>query len=438
MRTHTPGVQGQGERGVALVAVLLLLMMMSALGMALAINGETETLIARNQISGMQAHAAAEAGLNHGAEVITDFILGWQLNGFASSGLAVDAVLASADSGTGLSFNSAEILSADLFTSTMILNTDLLTRYQIEVTDDEDNGPGEDGDALHDANGAVVIRATGFARDGAKVVLEALITAVPQPALLVDGDMELAGNAAVEGIHTNGDLSLQGSATVSGDATASGDIEENCDGPCDVAGTKAEGASEMEVPEVNASDYLGEADYLLTSTGTIVNQSTGLTVCNAQSSPCLGWEFDVGSGTWSVEDADPGKTYYVEGNVEIGSNDDLDSVSIIAEGDVDIDGGPDWTPDPDATVMLVTDGDLYIHGNPDMGTFAVQGTVMVKGQLDIHGNATIHGQVVVADEDVGNLASENVIQGSVSLEYSGGGASATFTVTGWRDVRDAD
>jgi Tfp pilus assembly protein PilX len=85
-----PALQRQGERGIALVAVLLLLMMMSALGMALAVNGETETLIARNQIAGMQAQAAAEAGLNHAVEVATEYIFDWKSNGFASSDLAVD------------------------------------------------------------------------------------------------------------------------------------------------------------------------------------------------------------------------------------------------------------------------------------------------------------------------------------------------------------
>ena len=51
----SPALQRQGERGIALVAVLLLLMMMSALGMALAVNGETETLIARNQIAVLES-----------------------------------------------------------------------------------------------------------------------------------------------------------------------------------------------------------------------------------------------------------------------------------------------------------------------------------------------------------------------------------------------
>ena len=112
--TPRPAHQRQDERGIALVAVLLLLMMMSALGMALAVNGETETLIARNQIAGMQAQAAAEAGLNHAVEVATEYIFDWKSNGFASIDLAVDAVLANADAGdlNGLAMNTPLTISA--------------------------------------------------------------------------------------------------------------------------------------------------------------------------------------------------------------------------------------------------------------------------------------------------------------------------------------
>ena len=140
-------------------------MMMSALGMALAVNGETETLIARNQIAGMQAQAAAEAGLNHAVEVATEYIFDWKSNGFASSDLAVDAVLTNADAGNlnGLAINTV-LEIADGFNAT----------YQVSILDDEDNGAGEDGDPLNDVNDVLVIRATGLAQDGTKVVLEAL------------------------------------------------------------------------------------------------------------------------------------------------------------------------------------------------------------------------------------------------------------------------
>ena len=71
-------------------------MMMSALAAALAVGGQTETFISRNQRSGAQAHAAAEAGLNHAVELTTTYIFEWSANGFASPFLAVNALLARA------------------------------------------------------------------------------------------------------------------------------------------------------------------------------------------------------------------------------------------------------------------------------------------------------------------------------------------------------
>ena len=59
MTRHDPAPRRQDERGAALVGVLLLLLMMSALGAALAVSSETETLIARNEVSAGQAQAAA-------------------------------------------------------------------------------------------------------------------------------------------------------------------------------------------------------------------------------------------------------------------------------------------------------------------------------------------------------------------------------------------
>jgi Tfp pilus assembly protein PilX len=107
--------QWRDERGMALVGVLLLLLMMSALGAAMTVSGQTETLIARNELAAAQAQAAAEAGLNHGVEVTTQYIFDWKSNGFSSIDLAVDAVLTNADAGEldGLVLNTPLTISDD-------------------------------------------------------------------------------------------------------------------------------------------------------------------------------------------------------------------------------------------------------------------------------------------------------------------------------------
>jgi type II secretory pathway component PulK len=58
---HT-GRDAASERGMALIAVLLLLLMISSLGAALAMSGNTETLIAKNQENSAQARTAGLRG----------------------------------------------------------------------------------------------------------------------------------------------------------------------------------------------------------------------------------------------------------------------------------------------------------------------------------------------------------------------------------------
>ncbi len=89
------------ERGSALLGVLLLLIMMSALAAALGVSGQTETLISRNQRSAAQAQAAAEAGLNHAVELAITYIFEWEANGFVNVEAAVNALLLGPDGASG-------------------------------------------------------------------------------------------------------------------------------------------------------------------------------------------------------------------------------------------------------------------------------------------------------------------------------------------------
>src|SRR5687768_6559147 len=61
----------RSEKGVALIIVLLLLVVMSGLTTGLALNGQTESAMAANELNYAGARAAAEAGLNRAIEQIT-------------------------------------------------------------------------------------------------------------------------------------------------------------------------------------------------------------------------------------------------------------------------------------------------------------------------------------------------------------------------------
>ncbi len=214
--THDSVVEQPDERGSALLGVVLLLMMMSALAAALGVNGHTETLISRNQRSAMQATAAAEAGLNHAVELATTYIFEWKANGWPDVETAMNALLLGLDGEPGTADDGSLGTRAGITAAEEIPIGTRLTitggidaEYEALVMDDE-GAPGEDGDPLNDANAALIVQATGYAENDTKVVLEALIGPLVLPAVLVDGDFTISGNVAILGsagsVHANGDL----------------------------------------------------------------------------------------------------------------------------------------------------------------------------------------------------------------------------------------
>ena len=190
---------------------------------------------------GAQAHAAAEAGLNHAVELTTAYIFEWSGNGFASPFLAVNALLAGPDGnggatadngslGTRMGITAAEDIPAGarltIGGGTGVSANGSVPEYSAIIMDDDATAPDENGDPLTDANRRLIIRATGYATDNSEVTLEALISPSEYGALVVHGDIDITGSADVSGlsgdVHANGDLTIDGSADISGYITASG------------------------------------------------------------------------------------------------------------------------------------------------------------------------------------------------------------------------
>ncbi len=439
--TRTAIVEQPGERGSALLGVLLLLLLMSALAAALGVSGQTETLISRNQRAAAQAQAAAEAGLNHAVELAATYISEWNANGFADADAAIDALLLGPDLASGTVATDAdngslgtragitvaeEIPLGTRLTIAAGINAD----YEAFVMDDE-LAPTEDGNAVNDANSTLIVQATGYAKeDGlteSKVVLEALLTPVSLPAVLTNGDLDIWGNVDVSGtggnVHSNADLDITGNATVAGTATASGTYTGDPGG--------SGGAPPMPVPAISASDYLTSADFILTSTGTMTDQFGNPLAC------CNNWTFNAGE--WRVSGAPTTGTYYVQGSVRMtgnaGSPGSPAQFTIIAEDSIDISGTGDIIPDTPG-LMFVTDGDLDFSGGR---TMHAPGQILVHEQIKLRGNPEIHGQVIVENAaSVSTLVTDNSLAGNVDIIYNGGFNSDVFSVSGWRDVRDAD
>ena len=440
---------GTNERGSALVGVLLLLlMMMSALAAALGVNGQTETLISRNQRSAAQARAAAEAGLNHAVEVATTYVFQWKANGFNSPTEAIDALLSGPDGSTGTALTDADNTSlgaragidaaiAIPLGARQTITGGIFAEYEAFVMDDDADAPDEPtGDPYHDENETLIVRATGYAQDNTTVVLEARLAPLPLPAVATNGDLELGSVTivgATGGAHSNGDM-LVGNAQVIGEVTAAGDY----DGPDDGSVSGTGGAAPLSLPDIRASDYRGHADYILTSTGTMTDPAGAVLCTAAEHKSCNFWDFDPGKGEWDNGSFAPGDagTYYVEGSVKIsgspGSKGLPAQLTIIAEGSIDISGSPDIMPDA-LDLLFVTDGDLDVTGSI---TTHGPGQILVHEQIRLSGSPFLDVQIIVENAtSVDPLVEANSIGGSTVLVYNGGLATGILSVSGWRDVR---
>ena len=446
---HDEIVERPGERGYALLGTLLMLMMMSAMAAALGVNGQTETLISRNQRSATQATVAAEAGLNHAIALVSTFIKESGPNGFNDIFQATNALLLGPDLasgtvetdadngslGTRAGIDAAEAIPIG---TQLTIAAGVNATYEAFIRDDDATAPDEPGGDLYDdENEKLIVRATGYGPDDTKVVLEALIGPTEIPGVFVNGDLTVSGSVDIQGteghLHTNGDLVITGGgSSIAGTVTASGSYSGSHAG--------SSGATPLPVIEVSASDYLADADYILTSNGQ-VTEPNGTVVCDASSDSgackdSWGWDYK-GDATWeSYEDGADSNTFYVEGDVirgSSGSDSDPLQLTISAEGSINVNGNPHISPDT-PLLQFVTDGDLEISGTPEMHAM---GQILVHEQIKLNGNSVIIGPISV--ENAANdhdLVEDNEISGNPTITYNGGIFGAVVLI-GWWDVRDA-
>lgn len=459
------------ERGVALVAAILIMALMSALAIALTASGRIEVAMGDNEEVYARTRAAAESGLNHAAAVIIQLA--------EDPAFSTDNLLAGPDG------------SADPATDDAPVNADngILTAvmggaapwplapgytYDVRLLDDDDpslkNGTAfstaelfamgagrplqvEDGRRFSDVNRRLVIRATGFGPQGTTVRLEQTLTPMAMPGLLANGDLLFGGGASVVGtqgsLHANGNLRIDGtSATIAQNATASGELLTSAD--WSPGGLKAGGMPTIPVAEIRAEDYFDDADFVLRSDGRITNKTDSTVYCNAgsDSHACLGvtppggtaafgWAFSSGQWDLSQNIANPA-TYYVETGVRIsGSPGSISSpavMTIVALGNIDIAGNPVLRPESASALQFLTNQDLFVHG--DLGLpIGFEGRVLVREQVDFNGNPTLVGQLIVQDAaSLSPLVTANSVAGGSTLSYNGLVETLAYTVSGWREV----
>jgi hypothetical protein len=443
------------ERGMALIAVLLLLLMISSLGAALAMSGNTETLIAKNQENSAQARAAAEAGLNHALEAAMTELQDYEDNGYATVSPAMSAMLRGPDGMSGSTATNLDNGSLENFgvprppTRLQLGGVDGVF-YEARVFDEDDPARGvtlsaadrtrisEDNQIANDQNSRIVLRAVGYAPGNTTSTVQATIATMTLPAIVTNKSLTISGNPTINGangsVHSNVNLTVSGSPNISQNATSSGTYTST--GSPTVGGYSGGGYDKLTIPPIRAIDYIGEADFILNANGTMTTVSTGVT---ANCSPCgNAWAYNPAQGWRITSNNTPTTgTYYVKGKVTISGTPGSASVpaemSIIAEGSIEITGNCFLQPHS-PELLFVTDGDLKLGGT--LSANVLEGQMLVHEQLMISGNPVLAGQILVEDAaNVSTLVTNNTISGNPTVTYNGIAGTSTIIVSAWRIVQ---
>jgi hypothetical protein len=450
---QTVNTRVKDEQGVALIAVLLLLMVMSALCTALATSSHTETIVARNHQVAAQARAAAEAGVIHAIELTIANLQSWQPNGFATPSAAMSRLLRGPDNNGATTADNGSLETFGIPRSPARLQLAGLpdVSYEVRLFDEDDPARGvtlsaldrtrigEPGNqAAADENTRIVVRAIGYASGNAVATVEAMIAPLTLPAIVSNQSLTISGNPDVAGVqgsvHSNQNLLISGNPTIAENATASGTYTLT-GASASIGGQSGSSFPNVPIPPIRAIDHLAKADFILNNDGTMTTVGTGAT---ASCSPCAGaWEFSGGDWRIAGNTAPTIGTYYVEGTVTItggiGSAASPAQISIIAEGSVELSGNPHLRPDS-PELLLVTDGDLKVAGTVTAVT--AEGQILVREQLMLAGNPDLAGQILIEDAaNVSAMVTSNTISGNPTVTYNGISGTVGFSVSAWRRVQ---
>lgn len=442
----------RSEKGVALIIVLLLLAVMAGLTTGLTLNGQTEIAMAHNETYYAGARAAAEAGMNRAVE---------QILGDINTDLITTKTIPNIGNGP-------IALNADYSYSFQLLDDDDPLLYNgVALTLDQRTAMGagqvpptpEDGDPDNDTNSRMILRATATGPRGttvtvARILSRFTIAAIPtvttiNPAILVNGDLELDGNTLVVNglqgnIHANGDIAGGPATGVTGNITATGSIDDSID----PGGYKAGGMQPVPVPAIKAEDFVTLANYKLKSNGDIHVPNPAIAgdwiACSgtvAETACPTGWTF--GGGVWSASGSMPVSplpgnkaTYYVEGSATLhgtGKSVGFTNISVIAEGSLKITGNGKFKAGNDSKIQFVTNGDFELGGTADADDpIDMDGQIMVREQMKIYGNSEFQGRVMVENRDsVTNSCTTAAVAGcnKGTSEFADNHLSGNMTVT---------
>lgn len=415
--TYKPRIALNGEQGVALLMVIMIMVILLAAVGAGAIFSSLNQKTATNLKTGNMALQVADAGIQHGVAIIPE------LGDF-------DTLLAGSVSGFPLVSGKATL-------------TGSLSGYSYSVVAENDTATGET--STNDINGIVTLTstATGANNTTRKVRSYIGITVDPHDwTMITNGTLDIALSGNIElmgtcgGVHSNGSMTISGNPAVqmTDGLTSSGSMvisgtpcigSATCgtDSPdpayvYDTVGEKTDYANSHDnqdarpVAAINLADFaplvagLGSAGYIMHNDGTITQGGSctnGLCAGGTSVSSLSGWSWN---GTqWNVSGSSAADgVFYAESPVVVsgspGSVSTPWQATVIARDSISWSGNPVVKPYPTTepqlqNIMVATGNDLTIGGN--MGMSGQPGAILVHQQINFSGNPTIYGYTLVGN-----------------------------------------
>ena len=413
------------RRGLALPSAMFGLVVLSILGAAIYSVSSIESRSVKNRESAQRALFLAEAGAAHALHVIRDTLAARGSNDLLRGS---DITRNTSDDGwlTGYGMSSGTQIP-----TTGVAGT--YGRYYVRILDD----PAEtDGDSLTDVNYRVLMRCEGVTTDGARSTVDVIVRGyVKLPAIAVNGSLALGGNSdivgACAGAHANGNINISGSSITS-------------NGPISATGTISGGAPQMEdgtpipprpnqipmeIPILTYPEFCAQPDYILRANGYVVRRATNDSLL-ATGGAQYGWRRTSASPVnWTrTGTAVPG-TFCAEGNVIISTGVGTAalpfSMTVIAQGSIDLSGNSFLTPAHPDGVLLVAMGDLRLSGTANSLNPNFDGLLYAGAQCDGSGTPDYGGQLICQNgaNPAGSLAlaAANSISGNPIFSYGCGG-----------------
>lgn len=429
---------GGSERGVALVSVLLALTLLGIVGAAVLTMGSVEFQTSVNHRSATRALMLADAGVDHGLALLRGPL---STRDYTELLRGSDGAPNTADDGILSGFGLA---ASDALPDTGVVLGDGRYFFQIE-NDPEDPS----GDPYTDNDYRLLAKCRGETRDGGLAEVEVILASPNFPAIATDGDLLLTGNPEVEGpcagVHANRVATADGIPTVDGPVTAvdtvilTGTIY---DSNGNVVQPQS-GVPPVDVPNLHAMDYCGDADWALRD-GWVIDIAANDSAAAGGGPQAAGWSYDPSSNTYTLNGnkAQPG-TVCAAGNIHVGGNTGAEGaplqISILSTGSVEVAGNPKITADHPDGFLIIAEGDVKVSGIASGVTPNYSGLLYAGSQCQVNGTPEVDGYILCNDDPdpAGslNLTDENIVNGDARIVYDCTGVRRQTLVSSWWESR---